>query len=63
MDTFTELLDHDPENLKVLLDTVKLRIRELHADTSTHVKLVGWEEVLERALNDVLFEKNLKNQL
>lgn len=55
--TFTDLTSYEPEQLKILLDTVKLRILSLNAGTHAHVVLVGWEEAISKAFNNVQFEK------
>ena len=57
---FTELLDHTPLSLKILLDAVKTAIRPLNHTDDMYAILAGWEEILEQALNDVRFEVDRK---
>lgn len=58
MDTFTELLHHDPVNVKVLLDSVRAQINTMNPMDSRYSILAGWEEILCRVLKDVVFDKN-----
>lgn len=56
----SELTNKSPNDLRILLDTIKLRRNELllsDADSAMLKSLVVWEEEVEQAFNDVMFER------
>lgn len=56
----SELTNKSPNDLRILLDTIKLRRNEfmtIDTDSEIFKSLVVWESEVEQAFNDVMFER------